>query len=150
MVMALMAGWSGLINDVQGAFLKGELNQETERMAIKVPQGFEKYYDENVVLLLLMAIYGTKQAAMAFWRELLKCMKHMGYVRSGTDPCLYFKWTVAGLVVWLSWIDDCMVWGPQEIIEKESKDFTSRFDCDEVGEVKEYVGCKIDHNKNAR
>ena len=78
-------------------------------MAIKVPQGFEKYYDENVVLLLLMEIYGTKQAAMAFWRELLKCMKHMGYARSGADPCLYFKWTVAEIFVWLSWIDDCMV-----------------------------------------
>ena len=39
-VMALMTWWSGLINDVQGAFLKGELNQETERMAIKIPQGF--------------------------------------------------------------------------------------------------------------
>ena len=66
MVMALMAGWNGLINDVQGAFLKGELNQETKPMAIKVPQGFDKYYDKNVVLLLLMAIYGTKQAAMSF------------------------------------------------------------------------------------
>ena len=43
-----------------------------------------------------------------------------------------------------------MVWGPQEIIVKESKDFTSTFDCDEVGEVKEYVRCKIDHNKNTR
>ena len=150
MIMALMAGWNGLINDVQGAFLKGELNQETEKMAIKVPQGFEKYYDKNVVLLLLMAIYGTKQAAMAFWKELLKCMKHMGYARSGTDPCLYYKWTVAGLVVWLSWIDDCMVWGPQEVIGKESKEFTSRFDCDEVGEVKEYVGCKVDHDKKLR
>ena len=101
MVMALMAGWDGLIDDVQGAFLKRELNQKTERMAIKVPQGFEKYYDKNVVLLLLMAIYGTKQAAMAFWKVLLKCMKHMGYKRSGTDPCLYYKGSVDGLVVWL-------------------------------------------------
>ena len=87
-------------------------------MAIKIPQVFEKNEGKNMVFLLLMAIYGTKQAEMAFWRELLKCMKHMGYVRSGTDPCLYFKWTIAGLVVFLSWIDDCMVWGSQEIIVK--------------------------------
>ena len=147
MVLALMAGWTGLINDVQGAFLKGKLDQETEKMAMKVPQGFEHHYDENVVLWLLMAIYGTKQAAMAFWRELLRCMRHMGYKRSGADPCLYFKWTAAGLVAWLSWIDDCMVWGHDEVVHQESKEFTSRFDCDEVGEVKEYVGCKIEHNK---
>ena len=89
--MALMTWWSGLINDVQGAFLKGELNQETERMAIKFPQGFKKYYDKNMVLLLSMAIYGTKQATMEFWIELLKCMKHMGYLHNGTAPCLHFK-----------------------------------------------------------
>eukprot|EP00957_Ditylum_brightwellii_P125939 9600912-Ditylum_brightwellii.AAC.1 len=68
-------------------------------MAIKVPQAFEKYYPDNVVLWLLMAIYGTKQAAMSFWQELLKCMRHMGNKRSGTDPCLYFKWTTFGLIV---------------------------------------------------
>ena len=87
---------------MKGAFLKGDLNHKIERMAIRVPQGFEKYYDKNIVLLLLMAIYGTKQVEMSFWKEFLKCMKHIEYVRSGTDPCLYFKWTVAGLVVWLS------------------------------------------------
>ena len=73
-----MAGWKGLIDDVQGAFLKGELNQETEHMAMKVPQGFGHYYDKNVALWLLMAIYGTEQAAMAFWCELLTCMRDMG------------------------------------------------------------------------
>lgn len=59
MIMALMDGWNGSINDVQGSFLKRRLNQKTKKIAIKVPQDFEKYYDENVVLLLLMEIYGT-------------------------------------------------------------------------------------------
>eukprot|EP00957_Ditylum_brightwellii_P165130 12572661-Ditylum_brightwellii.AAC.1 len=120
MVLALMAGWTGLINNVQGAFLKGTLDQETEKMPMKVPQGFEHHYEKNVVLWLLMAIYGTKQAAMAFWRELLRCMRHMGCKRSGADPCLYFKWTDAGLVPWLSWIDDCMVWGHNNVVHLES------------------------------
>eukprot|EP00957_Ditylum_brightwellii_P053633 4063963-Ditylum_brightwellii.AAC.1 len=75
---------------------------------MKVPQGFEKYYAKGVVLMLLKAIYGTKQAAMAFWIELLKCMESMGYKRNGADLCMYFKWTMTGLIIWLSWIDDCM------------------------------------------
>ena len=87
---------------------------------------------------------------MAFWRELLKCMHHMKNKRNGADPCLYFKWTNFGLIVWLSWIDDCMCWGPAEVVPKESKEFTSRFDCDEVGEVKEYVGCKIERDLEER
>ena len=32
MIMALMVGWNGLINDVQGAFLKGKLDQKKEKM----------------------------------------------------------------------------------------------------------------------
>eukprot|EP00957_Ditylum_brightwellii_P196591 14978675-Ditylum_brightwellii.AAC.3 len=120
-------GWSGLIHDVQGVFLKGELDQEKEQMAMKEPQGFEKHYPDNVMLWLLMAISGTKQAAIAFWQELFKCMHHMGYKCSGIDPCLYFKWT-----------------------NFESNEFTSQFDNDKVGKVKEYVGCKIDHNKEER
>ena len=146
-VLALMAGWIGKISDVKGAFLKGDLDAEKEQMYMHVPEGFEEYYEDDELLQLLKAIYGTKQAAMAFWKELLKCMKHMKYARNGADPCLYFKWTIAGLVIWLSWIDDCMCWGPKSEVPRENEEFMQRFDCDDVGEVKEYVGCKIDRDE---
>eukprot|EP00957_Ditylum_brightwellii_P181532 13827882-Ditylum_brightwellii.AAC.1 len=73
---------------------------------------------------------------MAFWKELLKCMTDMDYKRNCADHCLYFKWTLAGLIIWLSWTDDCMVWGPDKIVQKESDAFNEWFDCDDVGEVK--------------
>eukprot|EP00957_Ditylum_brightwellii_P192940 14691054-Ditylum_brightwellii.AAC.1 len=60
-------------------------------MYIKVPKCFEKFYPDNVVLMLLRTIYGIKQAAMVFWKELLECMMKMKYHRNGVDPCLYFK-----------------------------------------------------------
>ena len=100
MVLALMAGWLGLIADVQGAFLKGELEfKGKERIYLKVPQEFESKYSNEVVLWLLKVLYGTKQTAMAFWKELLKCMRHLEFKRSGADPCLYFKWSELGLVI---------------------------------------------------
>eukprot|EP00957_Ditylum_brightwellii_P085135 6472982-Ditylum_brightwellii.AAC.1 len=111
---------------------------------MKVSEGFEKYYADGVVLLLLKAIYGTKQAAMVFWRELLKCMEDMKYKCNCADLCVYFKWTLVGLVIWLSWIDNCMVWGPEGIVKAKSDAFNERFDCDDGGEVTEYVGCKIE------
>ena len=145
--LTLMAGWIGRISDVKGAFLKGDLDTSKEQMYMHVPKGFEKYYPGEVYLMLLKAIYGSKQAAIAFWKDLLKYMRSMQYERNGADPCLYFQWTIAGLVVWLSWVDDCMCWGPKSVVPGENKKFTSRFDCDDVGEVKEYVGCKIVMNK---
>ena len=39
-----------------------------------------------------------------------------------------------------------MCWGEESMVIKENKAFQERFDCDDVGEVKEYVGCKIDRN----
>ena len=98
-----------------------------------------------MVLQLLKAIYGTKQAAMRFWYELLTCMKDMNNKRNGADPCLYFKWTAFGLLVWMSWVDDCMCWGLKEMVPKENKKFQKRFDCDNVGKVKEYIGCKLNN-----
>ena len=145
-VLGLMADWIGKISDVKGAFLKGDLDTDKEQMYMHVPEGFEEFYGNDELLQLLKAIYGTKQAAMAFLRELLKCMKDMKYGRSGADPCLYFKWVAIGLVVWVSWIDDCMCWGPKSVVPKENKEFMARFDCDDVGEVVEYVGCKIDRD----
>ena len=150
LVLALMASWAGRVSDVKGAFLKGDLDTNKERMFMHVPKGFEKHYPGSVYLLLLKAIYGTKQAAIIFWKELLKCMKSMGYKRNGADPCLYFRWTMVGLVVWLSWVDDCMVWGPKEIVSKENEEFLKRFDCDDVGDVKEYVGCKLERDDKER
>ena len=34
--------------------------------------------------------------------------------------------------------------GPESVVPEGNKKFTSRFDCHDVGEVKEYVGCKIE------
>ena len=115
---------------------------------MEVPQGFERFYPQNTVLLLLKTLYGLKQAALAFWRELLKAFHHMKYGRSKADPCLYFKWTVYGLVLWLSWVDDCLVAGKEEGVKEAKSSMMELFDCDDVGKLTEYVGCKVDYNQH--
>ena len=149
MILMIMAGWYAEILDVKGAFLHGEF-EDGEEIYMEVPQGFEEYYPDNVLLKLLRTLYGLKQAAMAFWRQLLKAFRNMNYERSKADPCLYFAWTVYGLILWLSWIDDCVCAGKTEGVLMAKKQMMDRFDCDEVGEMKEYVGCKIDHNFDER
>ena len=66
--------------------------------------------------------------------------------RNATDPCVYFEWTTEGFIIWLSWIDACMVCGPKEQMLIEKKEFTRRFDCDDIGPLEEYVGCKVDRD----
>ena len=113
---------------------------------MKVPENFEMYYPDSVVLMLDKDIYGTKQAAMQFWKELLKCMKNKLFKRSPADTCVYFKLTAMVLILWLSRISNCMIWAKKKRMIKDKKEFMKWFECEAIGDINEYVGCKFEQN----
>jgi hypothetical protein len=150
LVLMIMANWVSGILDVQGAFLHGRFDYG-ETIHMEVPQGFEKHYDPMYyVLLLLKTIYGLKQSAFQFWKAILLCFASMGFKRSKSDPCLYYKWSTTGLVLWVSWIDDCLVMGHRTAVKGARKQMTDRFDCDALGNMDEYVGCRLERNVEER
>jgi len=150
MVLAVMAGWASKIIDVKGAFLHGEFEDGAEPVYLKVPEGFKQFYPRNVVLMLLKTIYGLCEAAMAFWKEMLKAFKAMKFACSTADPFMYYKWTAAGfLIVWSSWIDDCACFGMNDDVEESWKEMKQLFECDDIGDMEEYVGCKIDKEEGS-
>jgi hypothetical protein len=104
--------------------------------------GFEKFYPDDVVFKLKKCIYGygLKQAAMAFWRHLLLCMKRMVITRSTADPCLYHKRREEGLALVVSWIDDNLIIRSKKAVEKTNKDLMERFYCKGCGDIEEYMG----------
>ena len=59
---------------------------------MKTPQGIEKHYPPSVLLKLLCTIYGFKQVALQFWREMHMVYCHMGYMTSEADLCPYHCW----------------------------------------------------------
>ena len=60
-----MAGWTANVINVKRAFLHG-LYKDDKKMHMKVPEGWEHIYPENVVLLLLKTIYGLNKQQ---WRS---------------------------------------------------------------------------------
>jgi hypothetical protein len=44
-------------------------------------------------------------------------------------------------------VNDCLICGEKASVIHAKEEIKKRFDCDEVGEPAEYVGCKVDHNK---
>mmetsp|Transcript_12683 Transcript_12683/g.27423 ORF Transcript_12683/g.27423 Transcript_12683/m.27423 type:complete len:222 (-) Transcript_12683:2590-3255(-) len=52
-------------------------------------------------------------------------------------------WKDGRLVVMVTWVDDIMVLGELEDVEQLKRDLESVFKCKSEGEVKEYVGSKI-------
>ena len=78
LILIIMAEWWAELLDVKGAFLHGEF-EKARKVHMKIPQGFERFYPKNCVLLLKKTLYGTKQAAKAFWVKLLEALKGMKY-----------------------------------------------------------------------
>ncbi len=107
--------------DVKGAFLHGEF-EDGKKIHMKIPKGFEKHFPAKSVLLLLKCLYGLKQAAKAFWRQLLRAAKAMGLTQSNADPCLYFKWVDARIVMMMSWIDDnAIIWQESDVLDLKNE-----------------------------
>ncbi len=111
----VMASMLAHVVDVKGAFLHGKF-EEGEIMHMKVPQGFEKNFPEGSVLLLKKCLYGLKQAAKVFWRQLLHAASAMGLKQSTVDPCLYYKWVNGWLVMMMSWIDNNAIVGQESSV----------------------------------
>jgi hypothetical protein len=143
-VLATMAQWPIHVVDVKGAFLHGEF-QDGEEIYMKVPQGFEQYYSaEEEWLKLLRTLYGLIQAAIAFWRKLVLAFIKIGFTRCKADPCVFYKWTANGIVIWVVVIDDCAGTGPEKELLESKAALKEIFDCDDQGIMTEYIGCKIE------
>jgi hypothetical protein len=108
LTLMLASGSIAHVVDVKRAFLHGKFNNG-KKIYIKIPLGFEEFYDEDTVLLLKKCLYRHKQVAMAFYRKLLAAASKIGLKHSSADPCLYYKREGKRLVIMISWIDDNMI-----------------------------------------
>jgi hypothetical protein len=101
LTLMLMQGGIAHVMDVKTAFLYGKF-EDGEKAHIKVPLGFEDFYDKDTALLLKKTLYGLKQAAMASYRKLLAATANIGLKQSSANPCLYYKWVDGRLVIMIS------------------------------------------------
>ena len=150
LVIMLMGRMCVHLVDVNGAFLLGEFKLE-EKIFMKIPCRFKKYYLPGVLLFLKCTLYGVKNAVKAFWKLLLGIMNELGYMQNKVDPCLYYKWDpTIGLIVWLSFIDDMLIVCKEEGMDIVKKRFTKTVECDDIGPMKEYIGTKINVDHTAK
>ena len=134
--------WIVELVDVEGASLQGKF-VDHEQMYIEIPDGFEKFYRKDEVLKLNVPIYGTKQAASCFYKTLVGKVQERKYKWLKADPCLYFCWRSGQLSFMISWVDDLILLGTPNNIEKMKSDLMSAFKCKSEGMLTEYVGSKI-------
>ena len=85
---------------------------------------------------------------MAFWRKLVEIMGTLDCERSRADPSSCYKWTLNSIMLWLSWIDDCIYCGKEKEVQKMKVDFMSQLDCEDSGKLNEHVDVKIGKGDN--
>ena len=60
-----------------------------------------------------------------------------------------FLYEQAGeLMIWLSWMDNNLIVGPLQVMNDEGKKLTKEIKVEDVGKLKEFLGCKIKIDKS--
>lgn len=142
LAFAALNNWCLEALDVKTAFLYGELDEE---IYMSQPQGFERKGEEQKVLRLRKAIYGLKQAALAWWKQLSDSLKLLGFTRLYSDSGIFIhQHHDDTLVVILAYVDDIMITGPNPMIVKQKKKlFMDKWECRDLGECKEFLRMRI-------
>ena len=137
--------WISRIVDVEGAFLQGKFENE-EVIYSEVPDGMEECYGpkQDWVLLMNVPVYGTKQASACFYKALVRQNKSRGYQCSMADTTLYFIVRDGRLSCFVSWVDDMIIFGEEQDVAVIEADLLKSFVAKSEGEMKEYVGNKIE------
>ena len=85
-----MAGMILAVVDVKGAFLHGDI-EDNKEIHKEVLKGFEKHYDDGVVLTLRRCLYGLQQAVEVFCKQLLKNIRDDAL--KFTQPVIFQNYT---------------------------------------------------------
>lgn len=126
--------------DVKNAFLHGDLEEE---IYMKIPTGVSE--SSYLVCRLLKTLYGLKQAPRAWNLKFDKFVKHVGFVQSKYDACLYYLVRGDSKVYMLIYVDDVLMASDdnkllQEMTEKLGEEFRMK----DLGPLSFFLGIKVE------
>ena len=130
--LAALHDWKLEALDVKTALLFGELEEEGK---------------EFKVCCLQKAIYGLKQVALQWNKQLHKSLLEMDFTCSLSDPETYFKIIGQEIIILLVYIDNTLFMGSNKTqVLTHKKQFIKRWESCDLGKAKEYLGMKITRN----
>jgi len=124
--------------DIKAAYLNAELDVD---IYMKLPEGDgRKGYCK-----LNKALYGLKQAGRMWNDTLNKVLLKLNFRRLKSDPCVYVKENKDNKIVCILavYVDDIIITGKDEEINKTKKSIKDNFEATDVGEVDYIIGIKF-------
>jgi len=131
--------------DIKNAFLNADL---TETIYMRQPKEYEVKGKEHYVLKLNKSIYGLKQSANLWNKNISDKLEELGYTQGKTDSCLYIKHN-KGIICYVTiYVDDIIMASnnTEEIIKLE-KALSNMYTLTKLGRIKEYSGIQIETDK---
>ena len=131
--------------DVENAFIEGDLDTDIDMV---LPEDVFRNIDGSpVVVRLLKAIYGLKQASHVFHKKLTDALKTLGLTPTAHDPCLFVlqDHDLNLLTLVIMWVDDIVVTGnDRNMISIIHKALSAVFQkVTYEGEIQRYIGINI-------
>ena len=129
--------------DVKTAFLHSPIEEEVylEHQQEFVKQGSD---GEKLVCRLNKSIYGLKQAANNWYKELANFLVRQGFTRSRNDHCLFARAETEGHTFILVWVYDIIVASrSMTVISDVKKALEATFHMEDRGRLHWFVGLKM-------
>lgn len=128
--------------DVKTAFLNADLNEE---VYLLIPQGINLDRKKKC-LKLNKAIYGLKQAPLAWYNRLSNWLLSVGFSIAVSDPCVFYRLDDNPIWIFVH-VDDLAVFGKR--VDTFKEEIKSEFDMKDIGRADLMLGIKILHEPGA-
>lgn len=127
--------------DVPTAFLNGYLESE---VYVKPPEGI--VIKGNKVLKLNRGLYGLRESPKCWNKRFNDFAEQMGFKRSQHDVCLYVGIDIS---VWmLIYVDDIILTGIEQNIEKVVEDLKKEFNVKDFGFPQSFLGMELEKKED--
>ena len=139
--LAVLFGWKRMQIDVKTAFLNGELEEE---IYIRSPRGIPE--KQSHVYRLHKAIYGLKQAHLAWHSRVTGDLCAAGFKELPSCPCVFVKWYEKedALVIILIYVDDFLLLSSSQLRLDETKDMLAAlYELRVLEEINYYLGVEL-------
>ena len=130
--------------DVHTAFLNGKLEED---IYMCQPEGFVVEGKEEQVCHLHRSLYGLKQSARCWNKELSCHLLDSGFEQSKADPCVYFRWKDGHLNIVSIYVDDLiLVVDLLKDLEQTKEELSARFKMKDLGQLRYCLGIVCDQS----
>ncbi len=129
--------------DIKNAYLNGKLMED---VYIEIPKYIQA--PKNKVFKLKKAMYGLKEAALIWNREINSVLEEIGFIRSTNDYCLYTSKGKEKCYL-LLYVDDILIGSENEDqIENVIKILNQKFKIHVLGIPSKFLGMLMHHSPN--